>query len=227
MTTSLEYLISLFAFGYDAVQLYNVVAVANITVDIVNITDDGTTVTLDFDGELTEGDIMVVDGIVGNFVPIYGDGSGSWMYQHLSSSNVGGGSLTSGQWNTRTINSTHNQDGQLIQRTGNQLFLFPGNYEFYINGVTAGVGDFKVRLYNVTASETITESMSNSTHFTYDGTNTVEKNTPFLIIGQTLLTEYSVIEIQEYCAASYSNGMGIPNSSGLSNTYLQVKLEYR
>lgn len=217
MSNTRTYSISSFVNGYDAGQVYNIVSISGLSQPIVNLTDDSVDCTMEFAGNLVSGDDTILNNILATFTPIYGDGSNCWIFQHTEASNVSGGSLTSGQWNTRTINSTLNQNGQPVQReSGNsKLAVFPGNYEFYIHGVTAGVDNYQIRLQNLTNSTTIFQGESN---------NAGANNSTFFMFGWFALANYSEIEVQQYCHTSNSNGMGIANVDGLPNLYLQIKL---
>lgn len=215
MSNTRTYAIIDFVNGYDPGQVFNIVSISGLSQNITNLFDDGTNCTMEFAGNLVANDDVILNNILLTFTPIYGDGSNCWIFQHTEDPDVSGGPLTGGQWNTRTINSTLNQNGQPIQRiANNRIAIFPGNYEFYIHGVSSGVGNYQIRIRNVTNNTTIFQGESNDAG---------SGNRTFFLFGWFSLTNYSNIEIQQYCHTTDANGMGIANIDSLPNMYLQVK----
>lgn len=215
MSNIRTYQISEFVNGYDAGQIFNIISISGLSYQINNLTDDTVTCTMTFDGNLVTADDVILNNIVSTFTPIYGDGSNCWIYQHTAAANTAGGSLTASQWNTRVLNNTLHQNGQPVQLGTNLVKMFPGTYEFYLQGVTANVGDYQIRLRDTTHGTTLFQGMSNTS-----GTN----NGNFFTFGWFTIDQYSEIEIQQYCHSSDSEGMGKANVDGLPNMYLQFKI---
>ncbi len=219
---SYSYPVGIFINGTNVDQLARAISIAGLSQTLTRITTDTTNMILTFSGTLTAPDLVILNNIIGTFTPIVGNGLNRWAFAHLVGIGVDGGSLTAGSWVQRPINMTLSTNGSEVSISSNQILVYPGSYLVQILGVTAGVGDFAVRLQNLTNSTTLALSRPETCSINNDGTTVSQINTSFFLIGAFNISTYSVLEVQEMGSTTYAKGMGISSTLNITNNYLGV-----
>jgi hypothetical protein len=142
--------------------------------------------------------------------------------------NTNGGTCTAGAWNTRILNNvpynTTSPAVQLSDCTGSDcttITLPPGNYIIKANAPAYRVNHNKLRIYNVTASSTVTVG---TLAFSNSGDNIM---TTAFVSAYLSLTASTVIRIDHYCntTAGAGNELGVAFSSTSDDTYSFTQVE--
>ena len=134
---------------------------------------------------------------------------------HTVDSGTDGGTVTEGQWNTRTINTEDIDSGDNCTLSSSQITLSAGTYECIINVVSYSCGESAVRLYNTTDTSTILSGNS----YADTGGSAITHT----ILGRFTIAASKALEVQQYCSSTQpNNGMGIASALGVSEVYLQA-----
>lgn len=119
--------------------------------------------------------------------------------------NTSGGSISTGAWRTRTLNTEVTDTGGHASLSSNQITLSSGTYRANILVPGSLVNRFRTRLYNVTDGATVLEG---TTAYASSGNNHV---THSFIIGRFTIDSSKALEVQmqvETTNTSYGGGIG-------------------
>jgi hypothetical protein len=162
-----------------------------------------------------------------------------WHSSDQRSSGTNGDLLTSGTWNTRTINTEH-WDDLGITASGNQFALTAGTWHIEVTAVTNFQGTAahgstqaitsKLRLRNITDSTTLNTGVGNRFQMNDDGGGNdqpVNMSLVTLLSERFILAGTKTLEIQNWVANGLSSPTtrgGIAISSGDNECYLDIRL---
>lgn len=128
--------------------------------------------------------------------------------------NTDGGTFTSGAWQTRTLNTEVLDPGGFASLLSNQITLLAGRYRVWISCPAYGVTEHQARLQNISDGATTlygTSEYSNSGYLTA---------THSLIVGEFVITQSKIFEVQHRCGATYANeGFGRACAFGNTEVY--------
>lgn len=96
---------------------------------------------------------LICDG--SNFIAILVSGAQEFVARDEKTSGTAGGTIATGSWVTRTINTVKTNTIPGASLASNQVTLPAGTYEIEIEVPGAGVGSHRSRLYNVTDSAVV------------------------------------------------------------------------
>ena len=133
------------------------------------------------------------------------------------SSGTGGGSFTSGSYQTRDLNTLEG-DTSFVSLSSNQITLDPGTYDFYANSPSFRVSTNKARLRDITNS--VTTILGSAEFGETAGGGTLGSN----MEGRLVLTETTTFEIQHRCNFTQAFGFGSPSSYGEDEIYTVVRI---
>lgn len=134
----------------------------------------------------------------------------------VKATGTGGGTFTSGVWQTRDINTEDNDDFGICSISSNQITLSPGTYTCHITCPAFLVDRHQARLYDTTGTSVLLQGQNAFTDNVTGGHSTSSS----VIIGQFTLSVESVLEIQHRCETTgATNGFGIDNSFGGDEVY--------
>jgi len=136
------------------------------------------------------------------------------------SATVNGGTFTSGDWRTRTLNTI--KTNKIVGATliSNQINLPAGIYYVEASGMARGVNDHMTRLQNITGASTLVIGTREFTPTPATATTTSN------LSGEFTLSVSSSIELQHRCNNTRnSDGFGLGSIDfGQNNTYGVVKI---
>jgi hypothetical protein len=144
-------------------------------------------------------------------------------YVHVrdeKSSGSGGGTFTSGAWQTRTLNTAASNTISGASLSSNQLTLPAGTYEIsatapYNKGNGTSVTLHKMRLYDTTGASTLIEGSSHE--------SPLDAMTQHAhLVGRFTLSTSSAIELQHYC--SFTGTFGEATSIGTKEVYAEMEV---
>lgn len=140
-------------------------------------------------------------------------------FQHNESAGTGGGTATSGSWNTRKINTEVLDIPNIASLSSNQITLPAGTY--YIRALSSYYycSYVKTRLYNVTDSAELLRSI----YSVAPATSHIEAKSH--IDGYFTLTGSKALELQYRCSVTYANnGLGYPYNIGGDEIYAVIEI---
>lgn len=144
--------------------------------------------------------------------------TGIQFYAHQEAAATDGGTLTSGTWNVRTINtvlSGGNLDGVFTSLASNTITFQPGVYRVRVSASVAQVQQNILRIQDVTTTTTLVSGLSTGIYVM----NAVH--------GIFNITAARDVQIQHWCQTTITTtGMGASatGSPGVPNTYLLVEI---
>lgn len=130
--------------------------------------------------------------------------------------NTAGGTLTSGAWRTRDLNTEVYDPNAILTISSNQFSLGAGTYLFL--GVVPGYdcGYHQCRIYNITDSTLVAIG---STCYCADAMTTHGYS---IVIGSVTIASSKTFELQQQCSTTQaSTGMGVPGNLG-TEVYSQM-----
>lgn len=136
----------------------------------------------------------------------------------IKADGVAGGACTSGSFQTRTLNTTEN-DQAWISLASNQITLEAGTYE--LNAAVPGkqVDSHKAKLRNITDS---TDTAIGSNALTSSATDNTISHT--FINAVFTIASAKAFEIQHRCTTTSGDGFGSASSYGVSEVYTVVRI---
>lgn len=138
--------------------------------------------------------------------------------QDQKSAGTGGGSFTSGSWQTRVLNTTLTNEIASSSVAANQITLPAGTYYAEAYGTAYTVGWNKVRFRNISdGTSTIVGSTSKSDAGAFS-------NITSQLAGRFTIAGSKVFELQHYCQNTVGNGFGFPSSTGEVEVYADVRI---
>ena len=126
-----------------------------------------------------------------------GGGSGYIGYIKLSdvkAQNTGGGTFTSGAWQTRILNTEDFDTNNDCSLSSNQITLAAGTYECQIRCPGNRVGRHQCRLYNVTDAALL---LLGSNSFSSSSASYASNSSS--VVGRFTIAASKAIEVQHYC----------------------------
>lgn len=170
----------------------------------------------------TTGQVLTMNA--GATAPEWADAGGGGNSDYIliedqKANNVSGGTATSGAWYTRDLNTIVSDDGGHASLTSNEITLDAGTYEFESVSPFYNVNRVRTRLYNVTDSSVITESINAATI----GSTHVYSS----MFGKFTLASSKTIRIEYYTESSVStNGLGVSSYyPGIGEKYTSIVLK--
>ena len=136
------------------------------------------------------------------------------------SNQTGGGTFTSGAWQTRTLNTSMTNEISGASLSSNQITLPSGTYFIHASASVYYVDQHKLKLRNTTdSSDTLIGTSM------YSG-NATETSTTSFVIGRFTIAAQKTFELQHRCATTKSsNGFGVPSTwSGEVEVYADVQI---
>jgi len=139
----------------------------------------------------------------------------------LQANTTAGGTFTSGDWRTRTLNQElYDADG-IVTVSSNQFTLAAGTYRIKISAPASQVDGHVARLYNITDASTV---VSGTSGFSANGIGW-GVNTRSEVYAEFTLADAKAFEVQHRCGTTKSgNGFGVPASIGSSEIYTVVEI---
>lgn len=170
---------------------------------------------------ITDGHVLTADGANGVAWEAAAGGGpvGYLLYADHKAANTGGGTFTSGAWQTRTLNTEvydSNGDGSLAS---NQITLPAGTYLIRASAPAYKVDYHQIRLYNVTDSAVIAYGSDE-----YCGSGL------FVSTRSVLTTRFTIggskaIRLEHYgLTTKATNGFGVPNNFGGTEVYALLEI---
>lgn len=145
------------------------------------------------------------------------------IYAKLSdtkSASTGGGTFTSGAWQTRDLNTEDSDADSICSVSGNQLTLISGTYIAKIRAPAYKVDRHQARLQNITDGST---TLIGTSCFNANGDNGDVVASE--ISGRFTIASSKVFEVQHRCATTVAvYGFGVDSNHGLSEVYTTVEL---
>lgn len=138
--------------------------------------------------------------------------------QDQKASGTNGGTFTSGDWRTRTLNTLVADSGAIASLSGNRVTLPAGAYKVTGRGYAFLVNGHQARIYDVTHAAVLAIGLV-ARSSSADGSGTLATAG-----GYFALTETAQIELQHQCGTTRANtGFGQPNAFG---TEIYAELEF-
>jgi hypothetical protein len=135
----------------------------------------------------------------------------------IRSANIGGGNSANSANQTRTLNSTDANAGDIVTLVSNRFTLRIGTYRIQFSAPASAVGVHKAFLYNVTAAST---SLVGSSEQAGTGTQTRSEG-----MGIVTISVASDFEVRHGITSVVTNGLGIPSNIGsMSEVYTFVNI---
>jgi hypothetical protein len=135
-------------------------------------------------------------------------------------SGTGGGTFTSGSYQTRTLNTEVHDTANLASVASNQITLAAGTYRCRIVAPAFRCGDHKAKLYNVTDSADV---IIGTSALAQTGANTTTSYS--FIVGRFTIAATKVLEVRHRASTTQaSNGFGSAVSFGDVEVYTVVEL---
>lgn len=121
---------------------------------------------------------------------------------------TGGGTFTSGAWQTRVLNTEVSDTGNHASLASNQITLAAGTYECRIRCPAVRVQRHQARLYNITDAAVVL--LGTSQYAGEPGNYESSDISVSEIIGRFTLASSKVLEVQHQCATTHATlGFGI------------------
>lgn len=144
------------------------------------------------------------------------------IYAKLSdtkTANTGGGTFTSGAWQTRVINTEDSDVDNIVSVSGNQFTLVSGTYLIRATAPAYAVDRHKARLRNMTDSSTTLVGSSAYSSNVYSSAE------PSIIEGRFTIAAAKAFEIQHQCQTTVATlGFGVESNFGESEVYTIIEL---
>lgn len=122
--------------------------------------------------------------------------------------NTGGGTFTSGSWQTRTLNTEVIDTGGHLTLASNQITLVAGTYYCKISVPAHRVDSHMAKLVNATAASDIFLGTSE-----YSANVAAYAQTRSYISGRFTIAASQALEVQHICGTTYaSTGFGVPSN---------------
>lgn len=138
----------------------------------------------------------------------------------VKSSGTGGGTFTSGAWQTRTLNTISDPTGIVTSLSSNQFVLPAGEYYIYATAPAAVVGPHKAIIRNITDS---TDALLGESSYA-DVPNLGASSS--IVQGSITISSPKTFELRHRCSTTFaSNGFGVTNGFGVNEVYSQVKIQ--
>lgn len=136
---------------------------------------------------------------------------------------TGGGTFTSGAWQTRTINTENSDVGGICAIAANQITLAAGTYECRIRCPAYQVDQHKARLYNATAAAIVTDMLGSSSFAA--ASDAVQ--TDSVIVGRFTIAAAQALEVQHYCRSTRATvGFGAGDFSLDATSEIYTEAEF-
>jgi hypothetical protein len=127
---------------------------------------------------------------------------------------TGGGTFTSGSFQTRTLNTVVTNEISGASLSSNQITLPSGTYFIHALCSAEFVDAHKAKLRNITdSSDTLIGRTARASSITSVNNTTSE------IIGRFTITSQKTFELQHRCETSYGAGFGNASSFSLTEVY--------
>lgn len=137
----------------------------------------------------------------------------------VQASGIDGGTLTSGVWQTRILNTKDSDTHGNASLASNQFTLQPGTYHIYAAAPAYTVDSNKLKLRNI--SDAIDELIGSSVR-SGTGSDAVVKS---VVAGEFTITAAKTFELQHQCQTTGTNvGLGKNTGFGVSEIYAVVEL---
>ncbi len=148
-------------------------------------------------------------------------GYGQW--QDQKAANTNGGTLTSGSWETRTLNTEVQNTITGASLASNKITLPAGFYRINAKITFYGTYTCRGKLYNVTDSADIILGNSMTVGNDYGNTNTVQGNSH--VTGLFYLSKTTEIDLRSRVTTSVTTyGGGVANNFGGNETYTSCEI---
>ncbi|AYV86023.1 MAG: hypothetical protein Solivirus3_23 [Solivirus sp.] len=196
-------------------QLIEQIHLSTISGTLDSIDVSGDTVALTFVDPLSGGDKTTLDGIVAAHVPQPEIYDSTAIIRDEKSTTTNGGNLTQGVWTTRNLNTTYGYNVYFFVSVASNIFtLQPGHYLISAVVKSSGIGTNQLRIYDVT----------NSAPLFYGNNSTGDDSDLQGYINTDTVNQYS---LQQFAAGSsvITNGLGVANSFGGPEVYVDVRIE--
>jgi len=136
--------------------------------------------------------------------------------QDQKTQNTPGGSFTSGDWRTRTLNTKVLDTGNICSLASNQFTLPPGTYDFFAVAPAYSCNRVQARLQNITDTST---TLLGGAIYAYS--NVTVNN---IIQGRFTIASSKTFELQQRCQSTQStNGFGVEGNF-TTEIYANVKI---
>lgn len=133
--------------------------------------------------------------------------------------NTGGGTFTSGAWQTRDLNTEVVDTGGHASLAANQITLAAGTYRYRISAPAFSVDRHQARLQNITDGTTIEEGTSE-----YSANSSAIATTQSVLAGRFTIAASKVLEVQHRCGTTRATvGFG-SESNFTTEVYTVVEL---
>ncbi len=141
------------------------------------------------------------------------------LFRDEKAPDVGGGTFTSGAWQTRDLNTVVTDETGEASLSTNQFTLPAGSYRFWASSPAAGVNNHQTRLQNITAGTTVIEGESTYADAAGDGTEHSVTHGVFVITAPT------IFELQHRCTTTKAtNGFGAATGHASVEVYASISL---
>ena len=130
----------------------------------------------------------------------------------VKSTNANGGSLTSGNWRTRDLNTETTDEDGIVSLSSNQFTLGAGTYLIQYFAPACQINSHQARLYNITDSSEVSRGTAE-----YAGLGSNMPQTISYGFVRLTLSGSKVFELQHRCSTTVNNyGMGVGSAGGFS-----------
>lgn len=128
-----------------------------------------------------------------------------------------GGTFTSGDWRTRTLNTEVLDTGNICSLVGNQFTLPPGTYDIYAVAPAYSVNRTQARIQNITDGTTVLLSQSTYAY------SSVTVNC--IILGRFTIASTKTFELQHRCQSTQSNNGFGEEANFTTEIYSTVRID--
>ncbi|NIP24893.1 MAG: hypothetical protein GWN67_26095 [Phycisphaerae bacterium] len=141
------------------------------------------------------------------------------IYRNEQPSGTDGGAFTPGSWTTRTLNTTLDEYGTSISRSGSQITLAAGTYYVDARAPAFHVNRHKAVLYNVTDAQNALIGSSAYSDYESD-----DAQTDSVIRGTITISGTKTFEIRHRSQGSgtYGNERGLASNFGVVEVYTEI-----
>jgi hypothetical protein len=134
--------------------------------------------------------------------------------KHTEAAGTAGGTLSSGSWATRKLNTIEGDQSFLVSLSSNQFTLKPGLYFIDAFMICRRVQRFQGRLRNITDN---TNVMSGSSDEAASDSNVTSRN---IIKGYISISAQKTFALQQQCSTTITtNGLGNASNFGITELY--------
>lgn len=142
-------------------------------------------------------------------------------FRHEETSGTGGGTPTAGAWTKATINAIENPMGYpWASLSSDVITLSPGIYRVTAVKEVYAVGNAKIRF-----RDTLNSVTTISGHSTYNSGSTTDAGGSIYLTGTFALPEQATYELQYHVAATNTDRLGLPVSTGDVEVYTTVTVD--